>query len=332
MPKGAMHSHRDIMAICACFPRSTLEAGPDDLFCGPSPLAFTFGLGGLLLFPLALGAASLLLPQPSPESLLGIIAARRVTTLFATPTFYRQMLPLAGGYDLSSLRRCVSAGEPLPAATFEQWREATGIALIDGIGSTEMLHIFISTRATEMRPGATGRPIPGYLAAVLDAAGRAVPPGVVGRLAVKGPTGCRYLDDPRQSAYVQNGWNITGDAYWMDEDGYFHFAARTDDLIISAGCNIGGPEVEEALLSHPAVAECGVIGIADAERGQAVKACIVLRPGFSASDMLARELQEHVKAVLAPFKVPRSIDFRSALPRTETGKLQRFRLREEVGA
>ncbi len=330
VPKGAMHSHRDIMATCACFPHSILEAGPDDLFCGPSPLAFTFGLGGLLLFPLALGAAALLLPQPAPESLLGIIAARRVTTLFATPTFYRQMLPLAGGHDLSSLRRCVSAGEPLPAATFAQWREATGIALIDGIGSTEMLHIFISARAAEMRPGATGKPMPGYRAAVLDAAGRAVPPGVVGRLAVKGPTGCRYLDDPRQQAYVQDGWNITGDAYWMDEDGYFHFAARTDDLIISAGCNIGGPEVEEALLTHPAVAECGVVGVADAERGQAVKACVVTRPGVTANDALARELQDHVKSLLAPFKVPRAIEFRSALPRTETGKLQRFRLREAM--
>jgi len=333
VPKGAMHSHRDIMAICACFPRSILEIGADagdEIFCGPSPLAFTFGLGGLLLFPLSLGAATLLLPQPSPESLLGIIAARRATTLFATPTFYRQMLPLAARYDLSSLRRCISAGEPLPAATLEQWRDATNITLIDGIGSTEMLHIFISARAAEMRPGATGKPIPGYSAAVLDAAGRPVAPGVVGRLAVKGPTGCRYLDDPRQAAYVQNGWNVTGDAYWMDEAGYFHFAARTDDLIISAGCNIGGPEVEEALLSHPAVAECGVIGVADAERGQAVKACVVLRPGVTPSDALAGELQEHVKKLLAPFKVPRGIEFRDALPRTETGKLQRFRLREET--
>ena len=328
VPKGAMHSHRDVMAICACFPHSILEAGADDIFCGPAPLAFTFGLGGALLFPLALGASALLLPQPSPESLLAAIAARRVTTLFATPTFYRQMLPLAGNFDLSSLRRCVSAGEPLPAATFEQWRAATGISLIDGIGSTEMLHIFIAARAADMRAGATGKPIPGYRAAVLDAAGRPVAPGVVGRLAVKGPTGCRYLDDPRQAAYVQDGWNITGDAYWVDDAGYFHFAARTDDLIISAGCNIGGPEVEEALLSHPAVAECGVVGVADAERGQAVRACIVLRPGFEPGDALAAELQDHVRARLATFKVPRAIEFRAALPRTETGKLQRFRLRE----
>ena len=330
-PKGAMHSHRDIMAICACFPRSILEAGADDVFGGPSPLAFTFGLGGLLLFPLALGASSLLLPQHSPASLLAAVATQRITTLFATPTFYRQMLPLASGFDLSSLRRCVSAGEPLPAATFEQWREATGITLIDGIGSTEMLHIFISAPAAASRSGATGKPVPGYRATVLDAAGRAVAPGVVGRLAVKGPTGCRYLDDPRQEAYVQNGWNITGDAYWMDEDGYFHFAARSDDLIISAGCNIGGPEVEEALLAHPAVAECGVIGVTDAERGQIVKACVVPRPGVTAGNALAQELQDHVKAVLAPFKVPRVIEFRAALPRTETGKLQRYRLREEAG-
>ncbi|MBU0752650.1 MAG: AMP-binding protein [Gammaproteobacteria bacterium] len=330
VPKGAMHSHRDVMAICACFPRSILEAGPDDLFCAPAPLAFTFGLGGALLFPLSLGAATLLVPQPSPESLLRAVARHRVTTLFATPTFYRQMLPQVGAHDLSGLRRCISAGEPLPAATFEQWRAATGIALIDGIGSTEMLHIFISARAAEMRAGATGKPIPGYRAAVLDATGRPVAPGVVGRLAVKGPTGCRYLDDPRQQAYVQDGWNITGDAYWIDDAGYFHFAARTDDLIISAGCNIGGPEVEEALLAHPAVAECGVVGAADAERGQVVKACIVLRPGMAAGDALAVELQEHVKTMLASFKVPRIIEFRNALPRTETGKLQRFRLRQET--
>jgi 2-aminobenzoate-CoA ligase len=330
VPKGAIHSHRDVMAVCACFPRSILEAGADDIFCGPAPLGFTFGLGGLLLFPLALGASALLLPQPSPVALLEAIAARRATTLFATPTFYRQMLPLLAQHDVSCLRHCVSAGEPLPATTWQQWREATGIALIDGIGSTELLHIFISARAAAMRPGATGKAVPGYLAAVVDAAGRPVPAGVVGRLAVKGPTGCRYLDDPRQEGYVQQGWNITGDAYWIDADGYFHFAARTDDLIISAGCNIGGPEIEEVLLAHPAVAECGVIGIPDEERGQAVKACIVLRPGYVRGEALAAELQEHVRSLLAPFKAPRQIEFRDALPRTETGKLQRFRLREEI--
>ncbi|RLJ67569.1 benzoate-CoA ligase family protein [Sulfurisoma sediminicola] len=330
VPKGAMHSHRDVMSVCACFPRSILEAGSDDVFCGPAPLAFTFGLGALLLFPLALGASALLLPQPSPALLLEAIARHRTTTLFATPTFYRQMLPLLAGRDVSSLRRCVAAGEPLPAATWRQWQEATGIRLIDGIGSTELLHIFISARAGEMRPGATGKPVPGYAAAVLDAAGRPVAPGVVGRLAVKGPTGCRYLDDPRQQAYVQGGWNITGDAYWIDADGYFHFAARTDDLIIAAGCNIGAPEIEDVLLSHPAVAECAVVGVPDAERGQALKACIVLRPGLEAGDALAAELQEHVRKQLAPFKAPRIVEFRDALPRTETGKLQRFRLREEA--
>jgi 2-aminobenzoate-CoA ligase len=330
VPKGAMHSHRDVMSACACFPRSILGAGPDDVFCGPAPLAFTFGLGGLLLFPLALGASSLLLPQAAPASLLEAIARHRATTLFATPTFYRQMLPLLAGHDLSSLRRCVAAGEPLPAATWQQWREGTGIRLIDGIGSTELLHIFISARAGEMRPGATGKPVPGYAAAVLDAGGRPVATGVVGRLAVKGPTGCRYLDDPRQQSYVQDGWNITGDAYWIDADGYFHFAARTDDLIIAAGCNIGAPEIEDVLLSHPAVAECGVVGVPDTERGQALKACVVLRPGFAAGDALAAELQEHVRKQLAPFKAPRIVEFRDALPRTETGKLQRFRLREEA--
>jgi 2-aminobenzoate-CoA ligase len=330
VPKGAMHSHRDVMAVCAGFPRSILEAAPDDIFCGPAPLAFTFGLGGLVLFPLAFGASAVLLPQPSPAALLEAIARHRATTLFATPTYYRQMLPLLAGHDVSSLRRCVAAGEPLPAATWQQWRAATGIALIDGIGSTELLHIFISARAGEMRAGATGKPIPGYEAAVLDAAGRPVAPGVVGRLAVKGPTGCRYLDDPRQQDYVQDGWNITGDAYWVDADGYFHFAARTDDLIISAGCNIGAAEIEDTLLCHPAVAECGVVGVADAERGQLLKACVVLREGFAASDALAAELQEHVRMQLAPFKAPRLVEFRAALPRTETGKLQRFRLRDEA--
>jgi 2-aminobenzoate-CoA ligase len=333
VPKGAMHSHRDIMSVCACFPRSVLDVGSDatdEIFCGPAPLAFTFGLGGLLLFPLALGASALLLPQAAPASLLEAVARHRATTLFATPTFYRQMLPLLAGHDLSSLRRCVAAGEPLPAATWQQWHAATGIRLIDGIGSTELLHIFISARAGEMRPGATGKPVPGYAAAVLDAGGRPVAPGVVGRLAVKGPTGCRYLDDPRQQSYVQDGWNITGDAYWIDADGYFHFSARTDDLIIAAGCNIGAPEIEDVLLAHPAVAECGVVGVADAERGQALKACVVLRPGFEAGDALAAELQDHVRKQLAPFKAPRMVEFRAALPRTETGKLQRFRLREEA--
>jgi 2-aminobenzoate-CoA ligase len=333
VPKGAMHSHRDVMSVCACFPRSILEVGPDatdEIFCGPAPLAFTFGLGALLLFPLALGASALLLPQAAPASLLEAIARHRATTLFATPTFYRQMLPLLENHDVSSLRRCVAAGEPLPAATWRQWHEATGIRLIDGIGSTELLHIFISARAGEMRSGATGKPLPGYVAAVLDAAGRPVAPGVVGRLAVKGPTGCRYLDDPRQQSYVQDGWNITGDAYWIDADGYFHFAARTDDLIIAAGCNIGAPEIEDVLLSHPAIAECAVIGVPDAERGQALKACVVLRPGFAAGDALAAELQEHVRKQLASFKAPRIVEFRDALPRTETGKLQRFRLREEA--
>ena len=329
MPKGTMHFHRDQLAICDCFPRSTLETQADDIFIGTPPLAFTFGLGGMLLFPLRAGAATVLLEKLSPDSLLQAIQEYRATVCFTAPTFYRQMAPLAGRYDLSSLKKTVSAGEALPAATRILWQEATGLAMIDGIGSTEMLHIFISAKGADARPGATGKPIPGYRACVLDDAGNPAPPGVVGRLAVKGPTGCRYLDDPRQSAYVENGWNLTGDAYEMDADGYFWYRARTDDMIISAGYNIAGPEVEGTLLQHPAVAECAVVGAADPERGQVVKAFIVPKPGFDPSDKLAREIQDFVKNAIAPYKYPRQVAFRGSLPRTETGKVQRYKLRNE---
>ncbi len=327
-PKGTMHFHRDILACCDCWPRSTLRCGATDIFTGSPPLAFTFGLGGMLLFPLRAGAATLLIERPSPEALLPAIAEHRATVLFTAPTSYRAMAPQVGGHDLSSLRKCVSAGEALPAATRAQWKSATGIELIDGIGATELLHIFISHDEAGARAGATGKPVPGYRACVMDDAGRPLPAGQVGRLAVKGPTGCRYLADERQLQYVKDGWNYTGDAYLVDADGYFVYQARTDDMIVSAGYNIGGPEVEGALLLHPAVAECGVIGVSDDERGQIVKAYVALKPGFIADDAMVKTLQDFVKATIAPYKYPRAIEFLSVLPRTETGKLQRFRLRE----
>lgn len=327
IPKGTMHFHRDILAICDCFPRSTLHSHENDIFIGVPPLAFTFGLGGLLLFPLRVGATTVLLEKLSPESLMKAIADFKATICFTGPTFYRQMATLAPRFNLSSLKKCVSAGEALPAAIRAAWKAASGIEMIDGIGATEMLHIFISAAGHEARAGATGKVIPGYQACILDEAGQPVGPGVVGRLAVKGPTGCRYLADDRQKNYVHNGWNLTGDAYEMDADGYFWYRARTDDMIISAGYNIAAPEVEEALFLHAAVSECAVIGVPDEERGQIVKAVIVVKEGVDANDALVLELQNFVKKAIAPYKYPRAIEFRSSLPRTETGKLQRFRLK-----
>jgi 2-aminobenzoate-CoA ligase len=326
-PKGTMHFHRDLLAACDCWPRHVLKAGADDVFTGSPPLAFTFGLGGLLLFPLRIGAATLLVERPAPEHLLPAIAAHRATVLFTAPTSYRAMAGLASGYDTSSLRKCVSAGEALPAATRRLWKDATGIEIIDGIGATEMLHIFISHDETHARPGATGVVVPGYRACVMDAEGRPLPPGQVGRLAVKGPTGCRYLADDRQANYVRDGWNYTGDAYLVDADGFFVYQARTDDMIISAGYNIAGPEVESALLLHPAVAECGVVGVPDEERGQIVKAFVVLKPGHAGDAATTAALQSFVKERIAPYKYPRAVEYVAELPRTETGKLQRFRLR-----
>ncbi|QTN24758.1 AMP-binding protein [Rhizobacter sp. AJA081-3] len=330
-PKGTMHFHRDVLAACACWPKHVLRPTRDDVFIGSPPLAFTFGLGGLLLFPLSVGASTVLLENASPTALPAAIAQYRATVCFTAPTSYRAMAPQLAGHDLSSLKHCVSAGESLPAATRQLWKEASGIEMIDGIGSTELLHIFISHDEAHAKPGATGTVVPGYLACVLDDEGKPLPRGQVGRLAVKGPTGCRYLTfggDDRQGQYVQNGWNLTGDAYLVDHDGYFVYQARTDDMIISGGYNIAGPEVESTLLLHPKVAECGVIGVADAERGQIVKAFVVLRPGIEPTDALVRELQDFVKQTVAPYKYPRAIEFRTALPRTETGKLQRFRLRQ----
>ena len=326
-PKGTMHFHRDVMAMCDCFPRSILKPEADDIFCGTPPLAFTFGLGGMLCFPLRFGASVVLVEKLLPDTLLKTIQDFKATVCFTAPTFWRQMAGLAKNYDLSSLKKCVSAGEALPDATRQLWKSATGIEIIDGIGATEMIHIFISHTPEAVRRGATGYAIPGYRARVVDEAGRPLPPGTVGRLAVQGPTGCRYLADERQKQYVQDGWNLTGDAYKMDADGYFFYQARTDDMIISAGYNIAGPEVEEALLQHPAVAECGVVGVPDAERGQIVKAFVILRPGHASSATLVKELQDFVKHAVAPYKYPRAVEFVDSLPRTETGKLQRFKLR-----
>jgi 2-aminobenzoate-CoA ligase len=326
-PKGTMHFHRDVIAMCDAFPRSCLRAVREDVFCGTPPLAFTFGLGGMLCFPMRVGASTVLVEKLTPESLLDTVQRFRATVLFTAPTMYRQIAGIARGYDLRSLTRCVSAGEALPDATRQLFRQATGIEIIDGIGSTEMIHIFISHTPERVRRGATGYAIPGYRATVLDDEGRPCPPGKVGRLAVKGPTGCRYLADERQKQYVQNGWNLTGDAYAMDAEGYFFYQARTDDMIVSAGYNIAGPEVEGALLAHPAVAECGVVGAPDAERGTIVKAYVVLKAGFERGEDMTRALQEHVKSAIAPYKYPRAIEFRDSLPRTETGKLQRFKLR-----
>ena len=328
VPKATMHFHRDVMAACVCWPPHVLRATPDDIFIGSPPLAFTFGLGGLVLFPMSIGASTVLLEKASPPQLLEGIQTFGATVLFTAPTSYRTLA--AKGIELrkTPLRKCVSAGEALPASTRALWKEATGIELIDGIGATEMLHIFISHDEAHARPGATGTVVPGYRAKVIDDEGHEVPPGTVGKLAVQGPTGCRYLADERQKNYVRNGWNVTGDAYVMDADGYFFYQARTDDMIISAGYNIAAPEVEEALMQHPAVAECAVIGVPDAERGQIVKAVVVLRPNQPQDDAMVKTLQDFVKQTVAPYKYPRAIEFRDTLPRTQTGKLQRFKLHE----
>ncbi|MFN8581715.1 MAG: AMP-binding protein [Gemmatimonadaceae bacterium] len=327
--KGTVHFHRDVLAICDCFPRYVLHPSADDRFIGSPPFAFTFGLGGLVLFPMRFGASSVLLETATPPHLIQGIQDHRATTVFTAPTAYRAMLGLLKDFDISSVRTCVSAGETLPLSTFDAWRTATGIRIVDGIGATEMLHIFISAAGDDIRPGATGRVVPGYEARVVDEHMRDVPTGSIGRLAVRGPTGCRYLDNlERQQGYVRDGWNLTGDSYIRDGDGYFWYQARTDDMIISSGYNISGPEIESVLLEHPAVAECGVIGVPDEERGMIVRACIVLRPGHGADETAAKTLQDWVKSLLAPYKYPRSVVFLPSLPRTSTGKLQRFRLRE----
>jgi 2-aminobenzoate-CoA ligase len=328
-PKATMHFHRDVLAVADTFSARVLRPTPDDVFTGTPPLAFTFGLGGLLVFPLRAGAATLLLEKAPPDDLADQITARGVTICITAPTAYRAMLASGRLDALRSLRECVSAGEHLPASTWQAFYQATGVRIIDGIGSTEMLHIFISSAGDDIVPGATGKVVPGYQAAVLDDEGKPVPDGSVGRLAVKGPTGCRYLADLRQQVYVRDGWNVTGDIYLRDSEGYFWYQARSDDMIISAGYNIAGPEVEDAMLQHPDVAECGVVGESDPQRSQIVTAYVVLRNGVAGSAAIAAELQDFVKQQIAPYKYPRAITFLPALPRTATGKLQRFRLREE---
>ncbi|MCR8723183.1 AMP-binding protein [Frigidibacter sp. ROC022] len=328
-PKATMHFHRDLLIIADGYAREVLKVTPEDVFVGSPPLAFTFGLGGLAVFPLRFGAAATLLEAATPPKMIEIIETFKATICFTAPTAYRVMLKaMEEGADLSSLRAAVSAGETLPAPIYEEWVRRTGKPMLDGIGATEMLHIFLSNRFDDSRPACTGRPVGGYQARIVDAQMNDLPPGEVGRLAVRGPTGCRYLDDPRQADYVRDGWNITGDSFWQDESGHFHFAARSDDIIVSAGYNIAGPEVEAALLSHEAVAECAVIGAPDPDRGYIVEAHVVLNEGVTASDLTRKILQDFVKATIAPYKYPRSIKFRQALPKTATGKIQRFVLRE----
>lgn len=328
-PKAAVHTHRDVLAACEAWPRHVLRATPDDIVVGSPPLAFTFGLGGLLVFPMWAGASVYYPDAPyTPESLVRTIVDVGATICYTAPTFYRQAAAFARTLGIGPLRTSVSAGEGLPDATRQLWKDATGIEMLDGIGATEMFHIFISSAGSEVRRGAIGKVVPGYEARVVDDEGRELPRGSIGKLAVVGPTGCKYLEDARQSSYVKDGWNYPGDAFLQDADGYFFYQARADDMIITAGYNVGGPEVEDALLKHPAVAECGVIGKPDDERGMIVKAFCVLKPGHAGDAAMVKALQEHVKAAIAPYKYPREIEFVTALPRTETGKLQRFRLRQ----
>jgi 2-aminobenzoate-CoA ligase len=309
-----------------------LGATPDDVFVGSPPLAFTFGLGGLAVFPLRFGAAATLLEQATPPNMIEIIEKYKATISFTAPTAYRAMLAaIDEGADLSSLRVAVSAGETLPAPVFEEWTTKTGKPILDGIGATEMLHIFITNRFDDMHPATTGRPVTGYEAKIVDDDMNELPRGEIGKLAVRGPTGCRYLADERQLDYVRDGWNLTGDSFWQDEEGRFHFAARSDDMIISSGYNIAGPEVEAALIAHADVLECAVIGAPDEERGQIVEAHVVLMEGVAADEKTVKRLQDHVKAVIAPYKYPRSVRFLTELPKTQTGKVQRFRLREQAG-
>ena len=327
-PKGAVHFHRDILAMCDTFARHVYKGAADEVYTGSPPLAFTFGLGALLCFPMRFGAAVAFVERPAPEALFDAIETHKCTTLYTAPTMYRAMLDGIADRDISTLTKCVSAGEALPLPTFEAWRAATGLPIIDGLGSTEMIHIFVSAAGDDIRPGATGKAIPGYRACILDDDGNEAPTGEIGNLAVRGPTACKYLDDvERQQAYVKNGWNLPGDIYRMDADGYCWYQARADDMIISAGYNISGPEVEAALLDHPKVKECAVVAAPDAQRGHVVKAFVVLRDANEAGAGTAKELQDYVKAEIAPYKYPRQIDFIDDLPRTETGKLQRFRLR-----
>jgi 2-aminobenzoate-CoA ligase len=330
VPKGCVQFHRDVLAPCDTFAKHLVGPKPRDVFLTSAPMAFTFGLGITPMFPLRFGAASATIEQASPEKLLEAIVKFGVTHLGTAPTAYKAMLAQAAIDEaLKTLRTCISAGEHLPEATWRAWKELTGISIIDGIGSTEMMHIFVSAAGSDIRPGSTGMAVPGYEATVLDADGKPLDEGV-GRLAIKGPTGCRYLDDERQKNYVEGGWNVTGDTYRKDADGYFWYLARSDDMIVSSGYNIGAPEVENALLAHPAVTECAVVGVPCPERGQKVKAFVVLAAGVVGSEELIGELQAHVKAVIAPYKYPREVEFVDTLPRTATGKLRRSELRLQL--
>jgi 2-aminobenzoate-CoA ligase len=330
-PKATMHFHRDLLIIADGYANEVLKVTPDDIFVGSPPLAFTFGLGGLAIFPLRFGATATLLENASPANMIEIIDTYKATICFTAPTAYRAMLAAfdRGTADLSSLRIAVSAGETLPGPVFDDWVKKTGKPILDGIGSTEMLHIFVTNRIGDAVPGATGRPVTGYEAKIVDDKMNDLPRGEVGRLAVRGPTGCRYLADKRQTSYVKGGWNLTGDTFMQDEEGRFHFVARADDMIVSAGYNIAGPEVEAALLTHAEVAECAVIGAPDAERGQIVEAFVVLKAGVVGDEACRKRLQDHVKATIAPYKYPRAVNFVEALPKTQTGKIQRFRLRHQ---
>jgi 2-aminobenzoate-CoA ligase len=329
-PKATMHFHRDLLVIADGYAQDVLQVTPEDVFVGSPPLAFTFGLGGLAIFPLRFGATAVLLEHASPPNMMDIIREYQATVVFTSPTAYRAMLSAPNSHaDLSSLRVAVSAGETLPAPIYHDWIKQTGTPIIDGIGATEMLHIFISNRLNDHRPNCTGKLVAGYKARIVDDEMHDVPRGTVGKLAVRGPTGCRYLADKRQRNYVKDGWNITGDAFYQDAEGYFHFAARNDDMIISSGYNIAGPEVEAALLAHPAVKECAVIGAPSEERGQIVEAFVVLNDGFQQDEVCQQMLQDFVKQTIAPYKYPRSIRFIEALPKTTTGKVQRFRLSQE---
>ena len=327
-PKGTLHFHRDLLIIADAYAKEVLEVTAEDVFVGSPPLAFTFGLGGLAIFPLRFGAAATLLETASPANMVEIIQKYRATICFTAPTAYRVMMQaMEDGADLSSIRIAVSAGETLPAPVYDEWMSKTGKPMLDGIGATEMLHIFISNRLSDHKPGCTGKPVTGYEAKIVDDSGATLPAGEMGRLAVRGPTGCRYLRGVKQGAYVQNGWNVTGDTFVQDEDGYFHFSARNDDIIVSSGYNIAGPEVEAALLAHSAVSECAVIGSPDEARGTIVEAHVVLSETADTTGDLVEVLQDHVKATIAPYKYPRKIVFASTLPKTSTGKIQRFRLR-----
>ena len=328
-PKAACHSHRDLLAACECWPAYVLSPQADDIVIGSPPLAFTFGLGGLLLFPMWAGASIYFPDKPyTPENMIDTINAQGITICYTAPTFYRMMAPFAKAKGVGKLRVCVSAGEALADTTRQLWKQTTGINMLDGIGATEMFHIFISSAGSEIRDGSIGKVVPGYTAKVVDENGHQLPNGQVGKLAVIGPTSCKYFDDERQTNYVKDGWNYPGDAFIQDDDGYFFYQSRADDMIITSGYNVGGPEVENCLLAHSAVAECGIIGKPDADRGMIVKAFIVLKPNHLGDAAMTKQLQDWVKQQLAPYKYPREIEYLTSMPRTETGKLQRFKLRQ----